>query len=682
MRKAVWFTAALLLVALLALVLAGETQRQSATAGSGCSQTALCVVNTTADHTPDTCDPLSDDNDCTFREALGAADNADSIQFDIPGAGPHVIAINQGLGGLTVIPNGVSINGYTQPGASANSVANSSTQLKPGNADIQIVLDGSNLLSYGLWVKGNNVVIEGLSIVNFVNDGIFVSTFATSASIQGNYIGVLPDGNTPGPNGIGIHIRSSTGGNLVGGSQPAQRNVISGNTTAGVFVTGVVSNGNCQNPSPTPGPSPTPTTYSCPVSIAGNFIGTDSTGTTAVPNNVGISMAGGPFSTIGGNSTATANLVSGNAGDAIVLSTPDGSHMNIKGNRIGVKGDGTSPLPNGGAAVLLDQGASDNTIGGEFNAGEHNIIAYNGGAGVALTASAGVDNYIDPNDMYSNAGLGADLLDDGLPLPNDPGDLDGGNNGGSEYANRLMNYPVIDSATYDVSMSKLTVNATLDTVPGHYYNMFFFWNEHCDPSGYGEGQHFLGSLGVSSNASMPYQFSQQITKSLAGTLYLVMSASDPESSSEFGPCYELDTGVEVTASPTPSPTPTISPTPSPTATPSPTPTASPTPTPTPGPKQGDMNCDDEITLGDFSQFMRYLTTGERGPAPDNCPSPGSIVQFPYEFMDLDCSFTPTPAPGVTPVTEITTRDALILLGVLAGLPQNPSNCPHVGQRLS
>lgn len=671
MRKAVWSTAALMLAVLTLAVVLGSSQRR-ADAGT-CSGGSLCVTSA-ADHADNGCD-----SECTFREALNDVTAGQMINFDIAGAGPHAITVNNTLGSLpTVGANAVIIDGYTQPGAKPNTAA----PFQPGNAEIKIVLDGAQLTSsqWGLWVGGDGVLVQGLAFVNFDEAGLKVGTLSGSASITGNYFGVMPDGVTPGPNGIGIWIRSSQSGNQIGSSMAGHRNLISGNTGPGIKVTGGTA-----------------------VAIAGNWVGTDVTGTAAMPNGEsGIDMAGGNFSTIGGNTPAAGNLVSGNTSHGIKLSTVDAGHMNIKGNRIGVQRDGLSPLGNGGAGVLLDQGAFLNTIGGEFNVNEWNVIAFNGGAGVALTASAGVDNYIDPNVLHSNGGLGADLLNDGTPLPNDYGgpscngganptacpDYDGGNYGGSPFANRLMNYPIITNATYDGQTLRVSGSLTTET-NGGYQNMFFLWNEECDPSGYGEGQHFIDSLGAPIGASGVYNFTNVplAIDDLYGTVYLVMQASDPESSSEYSPCYELDTGLTATATPLPTDTPTPSPTLTPTPTPTPTLTPTPTPTPTPilAPKQGDINCDDGITMQDFSQFMRYLATGDRGPAPDTCPSPGQpwIAGTVFQFMDTDCSFNPTPGPDVTPPsTNITPKDALILLFALADIDHVPEPCPDVGERFT
>jgi hypothetical protein len=440
----------------------------------------------------------------------------------------------------------------------------------------------------------------------------------------------------------------------------------------------------------------------------------------AVPNaGNGIDMKGGPYSTIGGSVLGAGNLISGNSGNGILLSTSDASYMNVKANRVGVAGDGSAPLPNALAGILLDQGAFYNTIGGEFGPVlEQNIISHNGGAGVGLTASAGPDNYIDPNYMYANGGLGVDIYDDEAVLPNDNTsqgyvpDSDGGTDGVTPPGpNRLMNYPVINNATY--ANSTLTVDFTLETFPSHYYNSFFFWNETCDPSGFGEAQHFLGSLGLNSGPTGIVQKTQVINRQLAGQIYITMAASDPESSSEYSECFLIDTGVSPTPSPvvtstpvwttatpfvlptgnpytptpTPSPTaistPTLSPTPTltPSPTPTPTPSASPTPTPTAAlsPKQGDMNCDDDVTVHDFSELMKWLATGERGDAPTGCPEPSdSTTTIP--FMDMDCSLQPSPFPGNTPV--VSGMDALVLLAYFVGIDLGPPNCPDPGERLT
>ena len=565
MRKLLW-----LLVAAGALAISG-TGARDAFAGS-------VVVNTASDHAPD---GVCDTADCTFREAIQAVEASQTIAFNIDGDGPHIIQLSSAMDGL--FRQSVTIDGYTQPGAAPNTAA----AWTPGNADIRIALDGSTIPggqdSWGLWLSAKNLTIRGLSFVNFDDEAIKFATFP-SAAIKGNYIGLYPAGQL-GPNAVGITLRSSEPGNLIGGYMPADRNVISGNTGAGLAVTG-----------------------SSEVAIAGNFVGTDASGSLARPNGGnGIDMKGGPESTIGGALNGSGNLVSGNAGNGIAISTSDGHGLNVKGNRIGTTADGESPLPNQLNGVYLAQDASGVTIGGEFNPREENIIAFNAKAGVSLAASAGTQNYIDPNKAYSNGGLGSDLLDDGAVLENDTGDGDTG-------PNNRMNYPVMTSIVF--SGTKLTVDGYLDTVPMKFNNMFFFANAECDPSGYGEGELFLGSYGINSGQTGIGQFQRVFTSpALGGRGFITMSASDPESSSEFSRCLSVD----------------IAP---------------------------DYNCDNLINQGDPLALVAQLATGDRGPSGANCTEIG-VQLGDGKFGDPDCD------------GQLTPRDALVLMIALAGADQLP-----------
>lgn len=563
-----------LLVAAGALMLSGGAQHAFADGP---------VVTTESDHAPDgACD-----SDCTLREAMGVVTENQTITFNIPGDEVHVIHLNSAMDGT--FRAGVTIDGYSQPGAEPNTAA----AWEPGNADIRIVLDGDTIPagqdSWGLWLSAKNLAVRGLSLVNFDDEAIKFATFP-SAAIQGNYIGVWPDGETAGPNATGITLRSSEPGNLIGGSSPEDRNVISGNAGAGLSVTG-----------------------SSAVTIAGNFVGTTASGLAGLPNGGnGIDMKGGSGSTVGGAADGAGNLVSGNTGNGIGISTSDGRSINVKGNRIGVAGDGVSPLGNGKNGVYLDQDAFDVTIGGEFNPHEQNIIAYNQKAGVALSSSASDQNYIDPNRIADNGGLGADLLDDGQVLPNDHADGDNG-------PNNLMNYPVVTGAL--LTGQSLTVTGTLDTVPGQYNNMFFFANTACDPSGYGEGEFFLGSYAVRAGPEGTAQFQRTFTNpALQGRMYITMAASDPESSSEFSACKQIA-------------------------------------------REPDFNCDSGVDERDAVAILSYVATGTQPPPTGNCLAIGA-ADGDRVYGDLDCDGYVTPL------------DALVLMIVQAGADPSPllQNC--------
>ncbi|MBP9900117.1 MAG: hypothetical protein IT579_01620 [Verrucomicrobia subdivision 3 bacterium] len=74
-----------------------------------------------------------------LNSAIAALNDNDSIAFDIPGTGPHYIILP--VGGFPIITkDGITIDGYTQPGSSVNT----SSILGANNAVIKIVLKGSD----------------------------------------------------------------------------------------------------------------------------------------------------------------------------------------------------------------------------------------------------------------------------------------------------------------------------------------------------------------------------------------------------------------------------------------------------------------------------------------------------------------------------------------------------------
>src|SRR5215475_398330 len=146
---------------------------------------------------------------------------ADLITFNIPGSGVHTISP---ASPLPTITDPVTIDGYTQPGASANSLAVGT------NAVLQIELSGASANSpAGLVISAGNSTIRGLVINRFNFNGIRIQTNGGNV-IAGNYIGTEPTGTASFAkpnNGIGVFI--NTPNNTIGGSSSADRNVISGN---------------------------------------------------------------------------------------------------------------------------------------------------------------------------------------------------------------------------------------------------------------------------------------------------------------------------------------------------------------------------------------------------------------------------------------------------------------------
>ena len=353
-----------------------------------------------------------------------------------------------------MITDTVTIDGYTQSGASANTLAVGS------DAAILIELDGSSAGGVtGLDFRdagSTGSVVQGVAI-NRINGYAIAAGPATQ--IRGNHIGTDPAGTTSLANSYGILIdTAATQPVTVGGTTPADRNVISGNTQIGIQVLAVDGT-------------------TADTTIVGNYIGTDSTGTAALPNgSEGIWVGADPGAlvtgtTIGNGTTAGRNVISGNSGEGIAMW--DNSTLTaIRGNYIGVGADGTTPLGNalvGGCVafrcggVVIRNFVSNNTVGGDLP-GDGNVIANNP---TGITVFSGVNNRLVGNSIFDNVGAGllvnpvADPIGsfNFFPPANDPGDVDFG---GVALANNSQNYPVVGSAS--IQSDVLTVEFTIDSL--------------------------------------------------------------------------------------------------------------------------------------------------------------------------------------------------------------------------
>ncbi|MCP4418595.1 MAG: CSLREA domain-containing protein, partial [Chloroflexi bacterium] len=117
--------------------------------------------------------------------------------------------------------------------------------------------------------------------------------------------------------------------------------------------------------------------------IEGNYIGTNISGTVALGNlDDGITLWETANATIGGVTTATRNLISGNADDGILLYNEGADGNLIQGNVIGLDINGAVDLGNGGNGIQILTGDA-NTIGGT-TAGAGNLISGNDWNGIRL----------------------------------------------------------------------------------------------------------------------------------------------------------------------------------------------------------------------------------------------------------------------------------------------------------
>jgi len=417
----------------------------------------------------------------SLRQAILDANTAagpDTIDFNIPGTGPFQILP---LSILPPLAGGTTLDATTQPGYAGTPLIEISTFSGAGlrmtgtggntirgvcvndfSAGIQIESDDNHVEGcfLGTNVLGTIAVPNGVGVVltsgvagnviggstaaarNLISGNTtgIQSTGGGATTIQGNFIGTSITGNSPIPNARGIGLTSTTGF-VIGGANPGEGNVISGNTGEGVFV---INGSGCK--------------------IQGNRIGTNVAGTEQLSNQWGVYAVVHTGLLVGGDFDAgEGNLISGNQMDGVYIGT-DGAV--VTGNTIGTDPGATEPLGNGRAGIYLSLESQDALIGGVAE-GEANVIAWNQ-TGVW---NDGLRNAIRANPIFFNQRLGIDNVPDGV-TKNDAGDGDTG-------ANQLQNFPLISSVDYGAT--NLTVHGILKSTPNTTFDVDVFESPSCTP---------------------------------------------------------------------------------------------------------------------------------------------------------------------------------------------------------
>ena len=302
---------------------------------------------------------------CSLRDAITFANSrpgADTIAFGI-GTGPVTIRL---VSPLPVITDPAVIDGTKQPGWAGFPI---------------VEIDGSAAgdEAAGLKITAGASTVRGLVLNRFRSASLAAIVLAEKGgnTVQGNFVGTDLSGSTARPNrGTGVLVRCDR--NTIGGTTPAARNLISGNTGAGIRVQGA---GNV---------------------LAGNFIGTDAAGERGLGNGGdGIVASGG--NTIGGAAPGARNLVSGNGG----LGISAGPSEAILGNFIGTDVSGAVRVGNvkGGISGGGRIGGTSGTRAAGPCAGACNLISGNGGAGVAPAAGSTVAGNFIGTDAAGTAAL-------------------------------------------------------------------------------------------------------------------------------------------------------------------------------------------------------------------------------------------------------------------------------------
>jgi len=430
--------------------------------------------------------------------------NGDGISDDLE---RNVISGNDGGGviiaGASVDQNVVAGNyiGTDITGNTAVSNTSSGVWIQGGCANTLIGTDGD-----GIADEAERNVISGNG-----SRGVRLDSDNTGTVVAGNYIGLNAAGDAAIPNSGGVLIQSGSTNNRIGTdadgtSDDLERNVISGNTSQGIYIYHQGTEGNV---------------------VAGNYVGLNAAGDAAIPNTGrGVEIRSCANNRVGGTLPAERNVISGNSYDGVFLYV-DAIDNVVQGNYIGTDASGTIALGNGHWGVNISQGSIGNTIGGS-GVGAGNLIAFNGRGGMRVTDSS-YDNSLRSNAVFSNTELGIDLWPEGV-TPNDPGDGDDG-------ANYLQNYPVLTAAESDNSQVFIVFEGTLNSSPNTLFELDFYVSSSCDPSGYGEGEIYLGPDIVTTDGSGNASFETTLPGDIPVGYFATATAIDPDgNTSEFSEC--------------------------------------------------------------------------------------------------------------------------------------------------
>ncbi len=328
---------------------------------------------------------VNDSGPGSLRQAIIDANSLagpDTIEFAIPGDGPHQIAP------ATALPDVLgttAIDGRTQPGYEGLPV---------------IELDGQETVSpRGLNMVGADSLVAGLSIHGFVGSQQLWVHGARSVVVA-NHIGTGPLGTEPPEAAQPVFsLRVDLPGWRVGGPSPADGNVIVGGAQAAVSLDGDASS-----------------------VFEGNLVSVDRTGT------VRVDPGGGDDINVFGSPRVVGNRIGGSQGVRVRF----GSNGAVVEDNVFNLSPSGEPIGTPQALGVSAAGGSSNALvrGNTFGPTVTPTRVDDGAVGVRV-----VDNiYVGPV-----TGLVVDLLPGAGRTANDAGD-------GDEGGNHLQNFPVITAA--------------------------------------------------------------------------------------------------------------------------------------------------------------------------------------------------------------------------------------------
>lgn len=287
---------------------------------------ATYVVSSTAPAGPGTLDQaISDAN---------ASPGHDTIVFAV-GSGSVVISYS----GRPIVDD-VTIDGRTQPGFAGEPL---------------IVIQ--NATGTCLTVNATNRAMSEIFALALRDCGFYGLQASSPVTLKGTHLRGTGAFSGQG-NSSGVRLSPGASGSIIGGTSPTDRNVIGG------YIEGIRLQGDAA----------TPVTD---VTIQGNYVGLDATGTAATPNQVGITTNLSERILIGGTTPGARNVVSGNTFGLFL----GGAQITVAGNYIGTSASGLSAIPN--AQGGLQVSSSSSTVGGN-DVAARNVVSGNGDVGLIV----------------------------------------------------------------------------------------------------------------------------------------------------------------------------------------------------------------------------------------------------------------------------------------------------------
>jgi parallel beta-helix repeat protein len=267
----------------------------------------------------------------------------------------------------------IHLTGHLPPLVENSMVIDGSTQ--PGfNGKPLIIVDGSQIIpetftSDTMLIYSSDNQVKNISFTGFDWNGLtLVYADATNNTISGCWFGLDATGTNTAPNAYqGILIANGARWNTIGGTNALARNVLSGNAQYGVLITDSNTAGNV---------------------VLGNYLGTDASGTNAVPNGKsGVLIGNGANGNfIGSTNPAGRNLLSGNLEFGVFITDPNTTGNVVLGNFIGPDASGNQAVANGLGGLKIVSAAHNNLVGGASSSAR-NIISGNTDTGIRIEGS-------------------------------------------------------------------------------------------------------------------------------------------------------------------------------------------------------------------------------------------------------------------------------------------------------